>query len=181
MNSTVKLEPAAVVSSNGTVAARTATFAILAALFFWFPKMFARPLNERLGKVHFWITFVGVYAVFLPMHWLGLLPARASASEASGHTAMLTAALLTIGGQLVFFANLAWTLGRRERLEERNPWRATTLEWSLPSPPPAEGFGATAPAVYRGAYEFRALGASAPARQEDFWPQHLAPGDAASH
>ena len=50
-----------------------ATFAMLGALFFWFPKMFGRSLDERLGKIHFWITFVGVYCVFMPMHWLGLI------------------------------------------------------------------------------------------------------------
>src|SRR5207244_11450283 len=50
-----------------------ATFAILGALFFWFPKLFGRRLNEPLGKLHFWITFAGVYCVFMPMHWLGLI------------------------------------------------------------------------------------------------------------
>src|SRR5262249_49939324 len=118
-----------------------------------------------------------------PMHWLGLLPTDSHTSlrsEGSAHTVMLTAALLTIGGQLVFFANLIWTLGRGERLEERNPWRATTLEWSGPSPPPAGDLGAAVPPVYRGAYEFKPLSGSAPAAHEDFWPQHLAPGDASS-
>ena len=57
-----------------------ATFAILGALFFWFPKMFGCRLNETLGKIHFWMTFAGVYAIFMPLHWLGLLTQSRSAS-----------------------------------------------------------------------------------------------------
>src|SRR5258708_34818562 len=70
-----------------------ATFAILGALFFWFPKMFGRRLNETQGKLHFWLTFAGVYCVFMPMHWLGLIahsrPARGNplAASAAGATA----------------------------------------------------------------------------------------------
>jgi len=159
----------------------SATFALLAALFFWFPKMFARQLNERLGKAHFWMTLAGVYAVFLPMHWLGLVSAEGGVSTnilASVHTVTLFAMLFTIVAQFVFFANLAWTLARGERVLERNPWRATTLEWSVPSPPPADDFGAKVPAVYRGAYEFKAADAEAKLAQEDYWPQYVAPGEA---
>jgi cytochrome c oxidase subunit 1 len=159
-----------------------ATFALLAALFFWFPKMFARRLNESVGKLHFWVTFAGVYAVFLPMHWLGLFSTSATVSGGvvgSVRTVMLAALVVTVAAQFLFFANLAWTLARGKRVQDRNPWRATTLEWSLPSPPPADDFGATLPAVYRGAYEFQGPPANAAAlAQDDFWPQHLAPSDA---
>ncbi len=157
-----------------------ATFAILAALFFWFPKIFGRRLNEFLGKIHFWLTFAGVYSVFMPMHWLGLIAhsrvssgSRLAAAVAAGSSmrAFITAAtLLTVFAQGVFLVNFLWSLFRGERSAECNPWRATTLEWSVPSPPPADDFGACEPQVYRGAYEFSmALGA------EDFVPQHLAP------
>ncbi len=157
-----------------------ATFAILGALFFWFPKMFGRHLNESLGKIHFWLTFAGVYCVFMPMHWLGLI-AHSRVSSASA-LASVTAAgsairnfitvaiLLTVFAQGLFLINFLWSLFRGEEVEECNPWRATTLEWSVSSAPPSDDFGATDPLVYRGAYEF-----SVPEVAEDFVPQHLAP------
>jgi cytochrome c oxidase subunit 1 len=157
-----------------------ATFAILGALFFWFPKIFGRRLNEPLGKIHFWLTFAGVYCVFMPMHWLGLIahsrvsPASALASVAAAGSAIRTfitfAILLTVFAQGIFLINFLWSLRHGERALECNPWRATTLEWSVSSPPPADDFGASDPVVYRGAYEF-----SVPDVAEDFVPQHLAP------
>ncbi len=157
-----------------------ATFAILAALFFWFPKMFGRRLNESLGKIHFWLTFAGVYCVFMPMHWLGLIahsrvsPATPLASAFAAGSAIrnfITAAiLLTVFAQGLFLFNFLSSLFRGEKVAECNPWRATTLEWSVPSPPPAADFGANTPVVYRGAYEY-----SVPGMAEDFVPQHLAP------
>ncbi len=157
-----------------------ATFAVLGALFFWFPKLFGRRLNEPLGKLHFWLTFAGVYCVFMPMHWLGLIAhSRVSAGGdltsialpgSSIHTFITTAILLTVFAQGLFLINFLWSLFRGEKVMEWNPWRATTLEWSVSTPPPADDFGATAPVVYRGAYEF-----SVPDAAEDFVPQHLAP------
>jgi cytochrome c oxidase subunit 1 len=157
-----------------------ATFAILGALFFWFPKLFGRRLNESLGKIHFWLTFAGVYCVFMPMHWLGLVAhsrvspgtplASVVAAGSSIRTFITVAILLTVFAQGLFLINFLWSLFRGERVPECNPWRTTTLEWSVPSPPPADDFGANDPAVYRGAYEF-----SLPDVAEDFVPQHLAP------
>jgi cytochrome c oxidase subunit 1 len=157
-----------------------ATFAILGALFFWFPKLFGRRLNELLGKLHFWLTFAGVYLVFMPMHWLGLLTranlysgsriATIAAMVGPVRTFITVAAILLVIAQGIFLVNFLWSLFRGEKVEERNPWRATTLEWSVPSPPPADDFGAIDPVVYRGAYEF-----SVPGVAEDFVPQHLAP------
>jgi len=157
-----------------------ATFAILGALFFWFPKMFGRRLNESLGKTHFWLTFAGVYCVFMPMHWLGLMAhSRASstsalASAASAGSAMrnfiTVAMLLTVFAQGLFLVNFLWSLFRGEKILENNPWYATTLEWSVSSPPPADDFGPRDPVVYRGAYEF-----SLPGVAQDFVPQHIAP------
>jgi cytochrome c oxidase subunit 1 len=158
-----------------------ATFALLAALFFWFPKMFGRRLNESLGKVHFWLTFAGVCCVFLPMHWLGLAQTAPSGghSGAAGVPAfILVAIVVTIAVQLIFLGNFVWSLVRGETVAECNPWRATTLEWSVPSPPPADDFGACPPAVYRGAYEFGGavpVAATALRVREDFRPQHIAP------
>ncbi len=161
-----------------------ATFAILGALFFWFPKLFGRRLNEPLGKLHFWITFAGVYCVFMPMHWLGLiahsrvspgspLPSVAAAGS-SIRTFITVAILLTVFAQGLFLINFLWSLFRGEKAEESNPWRATTLEWSVPSPPPLDDFGLSDPVVYRGAYEFSVLDVA-----EDFVPQHLAPEQSA--
>jgi cytochrome c oxidase subunit I len=164
-----------------------ATFAILGALFFWFPKMFARRLNETLGKFHFWLTFAGVYCVFMPMHWLGLMAHSRTASGefiasaqpgSSLRTFVTIATILTIAAQVLFILNVVWTLWRGEKTEDFNPWRATTLEWSVPSPPPLDNFGAREPMVYRGAYEF-----GAPSPTIDFVAQNIAstPAERASH
>jgi len=161
-----------------------ATFAILGALFFWFPKLFGRRLNEPLGKLHFWITFAGVYCVFMPMHWLGMIAhshvssasplASVAATGSAIRTFITVAILLTVFAQGLFLINFLWSLFRGEKAEECNPWRATTLEWSVPSPPPADDFGLSDPVVYRGAYEF-----SLPDVAEDFVPQHFAPEQSA--
>jgi len=164
----------------------SATFALLAALFFWFPKMFGRRLNETLGKAHFGLTFAGVYCVFLPMHWLGLAQTReipgGPLASAEVPTFISVAMMVTIAAQLIFLWNLAWSLLRGEKAAGCNPWRATTLEWSVPSPPPPGDFGATIPAVYRGAYEFGVPAASEVSGcfREDFRPQYLAPDEAAA-
>jgi cytochrome c oxidase subunit 1 len=159
-----------------------ATFAILGAMFFWFPKIFARRLNETLGKLHFWLTFGGVYCVFMPMHWLGLIGHSRVADDGfptvaplgTSFTTLITVAtLLTIAAQALFLVNFAWSLWRGEKTEDRNPWRATTLEWSVSSPPPIDNFGSSEPVIYRGAYEFT-IQASA----EDFVPQYIAPPSA---
>ena len=158
-----------------------ATFAILGALFFWFPKMFGCRLNETLGKIHFWMTFAGVYAIFMPLHWLGLLTqfrmlpdaqriALASVGS-SFRTFVTVATIATVAAQILFAVNFFGTLflRNREKVEESNPWRATTLEWSIASPAPENNFGSVQPVVYRGAYEFHAGFA------RDFLPQHLSP------
>ena len=156
-----------------------ATFAILAALFFWFPKLFGCRMNETLGKVHFWMTFVGVYCIFMPMHWLGLLtqstmlpdaPRAALASAGASIRTLVTAATIwTVLAQVLFVVNFFGSLWRKKNAEESNPWRATTLEWSVASPAPVDNFGDEMPVVYRGAYEFMEKSPF------DFVPQHLAP------
>ncbi len=156
-----------------------ATFAILAALFFWFPKLFGTRLHEGLGKVHFWMTFAGVYAIFMPLHWVGLLAQshalgegqRASLASAgtSIRTFVTVATVCTVSAQVLFVINFLYSLLRRKRAEENNPWRATTLEWSIASPAPEGNFGDVPPVVYRGAYEFHGDSGL------DFVPQYLAP------
>lgn len=156
-----------------------ATFAILAALFFWFPKIFGTRLNEGLGKLHFWVTFAGVYAIFMPLHWVGLLTqsqvlgeaqrAAIASAGASIRTFVTFATVCTVSAQILFIANFLYSLLRRSHPCENNPWRATTLEWTVASPAPAANFGSATPVVYRGAYEFL------PENESDFVPQHLAP------
>jgi cytochrome c oxidase subunit 1 len=156
-----------------------ATFAILAGLFFWFPKLFGCRMNETLGKAHFWLTFAGVYCIFMPMHWLGLLTqsnhlleaqrVAVASAGASIRTLVTAATIWTVAAQTLFVVNFFGSLLRPKRAEENNPWRATTLEWSIASPAPVENFEAQAPIVYRGAYEFSETSPDA------FAPQHLAP------
>jgi len=155
-----------------------ATFAILGALFFWFPKLYGRSLNETLGKIHFWVTFTGVYCIFMPMHWLGLLGrARNGGVAVSGtqspsavRSFITAAAMVTIAAQSVFLYNFFWSLLRKEQKQLRNPWRATTLEWFLPTPIPPDDFGGRPPEVYRGAYLY-----GVPLAGLDFLPQHVPP------
>ena len=156
-----------------------ATFAILAAIFFWFPKLFGRRLNESLGKTHFWLTFAGVYCVFMPMHWLGLISqsARKSGGDLASVAELLGPArsfvtagiLITVFAQGIFLFNFLWSLLHGERIKESNPWRSTTLEWSVASAS-MDDVGDGKPAVFRGAYEFDVPGVA-----EDFIPQHVAP------
>jgi len=155
----------------------SATFAILGALFFWFPKMFARRLNETLGKFHFWLTFAGVYCLFMPMHWLGLIAhSRAPGADFSAlaplvtslRTFITTATILTAVAQILFLFNFVWSLARGEKTEDPNPWHATTLEWTVSSPPPIDNFGTSNPVIYRGAYDFFPA-----ATLEDFVPQNV--------
>jgi cytochrome c oxidase subunit 1 len=121
-------------------------FAIFAALFFWFPKIFGRQLNEALGKWCFWTTFVGFNCTFLPMHFMGVegMPRRVYTYSAIAHLPLLNA-VATVGagimtiGMLLFLANVAITLWRRVPAAD-DPWGGFTLEWATTSPPPEFNF-----------------------------------------
>ncbi|MBA1156426.1 cytochrome c oxidase subunit I [Microvirga mediterraneensis] len=151
---------------------------IFGAIYHWYPKVTGRMLNETLGRIHFWVTFLGAYAIFFPMHYLGLMgiPRRyhdigdMSFVPPSAHTlnAFITIMALIVGAtQLVFVFNLFWSL-RHGRLSGGNPWRATTLEWQTPETPPPHGnWGKTLPTVYRWAYDY-----SVPGADQDFLPQN---------
>jgi cytochrome c oxidase subunit I len=144
-------------------------FGMFAAIYFWFPKMFGRSMNETMGKIHFWITFVGVYCIFVPMHTMGMIgmPRRyAQFTEykflESIHPLVIlvsVAAIITVIVQLLFYFNLIWSVFKGKRTTEDNPWEATTLEWTIPSPPPHDNFAGVLPVVYRGPYEFAVPGA----------------------
>lgn len=146
-----------------------AIFGIFSGTYYWFPKMFGRYMNAFWGKIHFGFTFVGVYAIFMPMHFLGMSgnPRRYAELTAfeflrpldSVHTFITIAAFITITAQFIFLVNLVWSLFKG-KLAGNNPWEATTLEWEIPSPPPHDNFGGRSPVVYRGAYEYSVPGDS---------------------
>ena len=143
-------------------------FGMFAATYFWFPKMFGRLMNETLGKIHFWITFVGVYCIFVPMHVMGLvgMPRRyAQFTEYAFLTRLhplvvfvSVVAIITVLTQFVFYFNLIWSIFKGKKASA-NPWDATTLEWTTTSPPPHDNFAGLLPTVYRGPYEFAVPGA----------------------
>lgn len=167
-----------VVAHFHLIMAMAGMFAVFAATHFWFPKMFGRIMNERLGKLHFWITFLGAYAIFMPMHLLGVAGHPRRYSELTGvHYVMAlmplqkfitVAAIITISGQLLFLVNFFWSMFRGAAAAD-NPWEATTLEWTLSSPPARYGFGNREPVVNHGPYEY-----SVPGAETDFLMQDAA-------
>ena len=154
---------------------------IFGAIYHWYPKITGRMLNDTLGKFHFWFTFLGSYAIYLPMHYLGFLgvPRRYFAiggtdfipESAQSLNAAITLAALIVGTvQVVFLYNLVWSYFKGKP-SGGNPWGATTLEWQTPDTPPKHGnFGPTLPVVYRWAYDY-----SVPGADRDFIPQNQPP------
>ena len=144
------------------VMAVASIFGVFAGTYYWFPKMTGRMMSEPLGKLHFWLTFLGVYAIFMPMHYLGLAGnvRRYSAfvddyaiALIPVHKFITIAALLTGAAQLIFLFNLIWSRFRGAIASE-NPWEATSLEWSTSSPPPFDNFGGRHMVVYNGPNEY---------------------------
>ena len=153
---------------------------LYAAIYFWFPKMFGRMLNETLGKIHFWLTFVCYYTIFVLQHFVGLtgMPRRYYAfsdyeflQETLPYNVFISWFAFLMGiSQLIFLVNVVQSL-RKGKKAPVNPWQATTLEWTLPSPPPHGNWGADVPQVHRWAYEY-----SVPDAEDDFTLQNV-PGD----
>jgi len=131
-----------------------AIFGIFAGIYYWFPKMFGRFLDEGLGKIHFWLVMVGFNTTFFPMHWLGTegMPRRIY-TYFPNYGWDFWNLVATIGsyilgaGVLVFVGNVLMTLLRPQQDLSNNPWEAATLEWATTSPPPAHNFDAV-PVVY---------------------------------
>jgi cytochrome c oxidase subunit I len=123
-----------------------AVFAIFAGWYYWFPKMTGYMYSEALGRLHFWLTFVGVNLAFFPMHFLGLsgMPRRvADYPDAFGGLNQIASvgSYISAAGLIVFFVSTVYAFARKERAAD-NPWGpgATTLEWTLSSPPPFHQF-----------------------------------------
>jgi cytochrome c oxidase subunit 1 len=159
-------------------------FAIFGAITYWFPKMFGKMMNETLGKLHFWITFVAFNCTFFPMHILGM----------NGHMRRIynplqydflkpiqpinifisISAFVLGAAQFILLANIIWTLAKGKKAVD-NPWHANTLEWTTPTPPPHGNWDGPLPTVYHGPYEY-----SSPLTAEDYLPQNVEiPGKAA--
>jgi cytochrome c oxidase subunit 1 len=119
-----------------------ALFSIFAAWYYWFPKMYGYMYNETLAKLHFWLMFIGVNVTFFPQHFLGLagMPRRyADYPDAFAGWNMVSSigSYISFAGLIVFFIGLIYAFVRKQHAAA-NPWGvgATTLEWTLPSPPP---------------------------------------------
>jgi cytochrome c oxidase subunit 1 len=146
-----------------------AIFGIFAATYYWFPKMFGRMMNNAMGQAHFWFTFIGSYAIFMPMHYLGMAghPRRYSQLDAVQFLHPLIpvqkfityAAIITMAAQFIFVFNFFWSMFKGKKAE-MNPWEATTLEWTIPGPPPHDNFGGHTPVVHHGPYEYSVPGAA---------------------
>ena len=149
-------------------------FAMFAALYYWFPKLFGRMMNETVGKAHFVLTYLFFNCAFFPMHFLGVaghmrriynpLQYEFLRPMQEWNIFITQSALCLFIAQFVFVGNLLWSLFKGQKAE-RNPWQANTLEWSTPSPPGHGNFDAQ-PIVYRGPYEY-----SSPQVKEDWLPQ----------
>ncbi len=146
-----------------------AMFGIFAGTYFWFPKMYGRMMNETLGKAHFWLSFVGTYAIFMPFHYLGLAGNvrryQAFVDDYMKpfipvHQFITIAALFTGAVQLIFLYNLIYSRFWGEPATD-NPWEATSLEWSTPTtPPPHNNFGDKLPVVYHDPYQYGVEGSA---------------------
>src|SRR5437588_10778650 len=139
-----------------------AIFGVFAGTYFWFPKMTGHMMNESLGKLHFWLTFIGTYCIFMPFHYLGLAGnvRRYSAFVDDFlvplipvHRFITIAALCTGAAQLIFLYNLIHSRFRGAPAPD-NPWECTSLEWIMPSPPPFDNFGGKHVVVYHDPYQY---------------------------
>jgi cytochrome c oxidase subunit 1 len=152
------------------------TFAIFAAIHFWFPKMFGRMMDDRLGKLHFILTFIFFNGTFFLMHIVGMhgMPRRYADYTGFaylnnpgiiGMNQVMTYSAFGLGlAQLIFAANFFYSLVAGPKAGP-NPWHSNSLEWAAPSPPPHYNFE-TIPTVYHGAYEY-----SVPGMDKDYLPQ----------
>jgi len=152
-------------------------FGFFGAIIYWFPKMFGRMMNETLGKIHFWITFVAFNCTFFPMHILGM----------NGHMRRIynplqydflkpiqpinifisISAFVLGAAQFILLANIIWSLAKGKKAVD-NPWHANTLEWTTPTPPGHGNWPGPLPIVYHGPYEY-----SSPLTTEDYLPQNV--------
>ena len=164
-----------VVAHFHLVMGSAAFFGLLAGVYHWFPKMFGRMMDEKLGYIHFWLTFIGVYLVFFPLHYIGIagFPRRyysftnfdAFSSFVDLNSFVTVAAIITFGAQFIFLFNFFYNIfkGKKAPL---NPWNSNTLEWTTPRVPEHGNWPGEIPKVYRWPYDY-----SKPGAKDDFIPQ----------
>jgi cytochrome c oxidase subunit 1 len=150
------------------IMAGAALFGVFAATSFWFPKMFGRMMNETLGKLHFWFTFVAYYCTFFPMHYLGLAGHMRRLydpyqypflKELQPINQFITISAFVLGSsQVLFFINFFWSAFKGPRAPQ-NPWGANGLEWTTASPPPHGNWEGEIPTVYRWPFDYSVPGA----------------------
>lgn len=150
-------------------------FGLLAGVYHWFPKMFGRMMDDKLGYIHFWMTFIGVYLIFFPMHYIGIagFPRRyyswtnfdAFSSYTDLNMFVSVAAFVTVAAQLLFLFNFFYSMYRGKKAPQ-NPWRSNTLEWTTPVVPGHGNWPGEIPKVYRWPYDY-----SKPGAADDYIPQ----------
>jgi len=172
-----------VVAHFHLVMGSASAFGFFAGIYHWFPKMFGKMMNNKLGIIHFWLTFISVYLVFFPMHFIGMggVPRRYytySEFQFTNFEAYLDlsvfitiAAIVGVFGQFIFLINLINSL-RNGELASENPWNANTLEWTTPVNPGHGNWPGKIPAVHRWPYDY-----SKPGAKKDFLPQHVRDDD----
>ncbi len=154
-------------------------FAMFAGIYYWFPKITGRKMNDFLGRLHFWPSFIFINGIFMPMFIVGLAGVSRrlwDGGEQYAHAQpvlewnlfMSISAFGLLFAQIPFMINLFWSIKKGKKVDS-NPWQATTLEWAAaPSPPVGHGNFVEVPAVYRGPYEY-----SVPGHPDDYLPQNL--------
>jgi cytochrome c oxidase subunit 1 len=150
------------------IMAGAALFGVFGATSFWFPKMFGRMMNETLGKLHFWFTFVAYYCTFFPMHYLGIAGHMRRLYDPYQYEFLkplqpinqfITVSALILGSsQILFFINFFWSAFKGPKAGS-NPWNANGLEWTTASPPPHGNWEGAIPEVYRWPYDYSVPGA----------------------
>jgi len=153
-----------------------AFFGMFAGIYHWYPKMFGRFMNETLGKIHFWGTMVGAYAIFWPMHYIGMagVPRRYYSFDSfdafkhfSDMNKFITiAAIVVFAVQILFVVNFFYSIWNGRKMKSKNPWQATTLEWTTPIEPIHGNWPGNIPAVHRWAYDYNK-------DEREFVPQYV--------
>lgn len=153
----------------------SAVLAMFAGVYHWFPKMYGRMMNKKLGYLHFWITFISAYGVFFPQHFMGLagMPRRYYSNsafemfDAFVDLNILVTVFSIIGSaaQIIFIINFIYSSFRGEK-SVQNPWKANSLEWTTPVEHVHGNWPGKLPEVHRWAYDY-----SKPGKAEDFVPQ----------
>jgi cytochrome c oxidase subunit 1 len=165
-----------VVAHFHLIMAGAALFGVFGATAYWFPKMFGRLMSDRLGKLHFWFTFVAYYCVFFPMHYIGIAGHMRRIYTSTEYEFLkplqpinefITLSAFVLGAsQLIFFVNFFWSAFKGKKADA-NPWGANGLEWTTSSPPPHGNWPGDIPEVHRWPYEY-----SPPDSEKDHVMQH---------